>query len=247
MSPLDLYLHAIYGTLTKAQVDENWTAIQTLANQIRARIPQNNFSATADPTVTDDASGGYSAGSRWLNTSTGDFFICTDPTTGAAQWQVESTINFSDVTLDAVTAAGNTTANAVDVGELRSTDWVGTVANGSLGHVVERGSNANGEYVKFADGTLICTQLLAIDQFGNSAILSKTWSYPAAFVAAPKGLSLLVNGDSWFSQGLSLNGISGVYSSSVSGSSASMSVTSNNLFTSGDSVNVYVTAIGRWF
>jgi len=37
---------------------------------------------------------------------------------------------------------------------------VGTVSESSgtpTGDVVERGSNANGEYVKFADGTLICT------------------------------------------------------------------------------------------
>ncbi|ASP98496.1 phage tail protein [Sinorhizobium meliloti] len=47
------------------------------------------------------------------------------------------------------------------------TDWtivelpvVGTVSNSAgfpAGAVIERGSNANGEYVKFADGTMICT------------------------------------------------------------------------------------------
>jgi hypothetical protein len=44
-------------------------------------------------------------------------------------------------------------------GLLQSTRWNGTAAQtGSLGSVVERGSNANGEYVKFADGTQICTK-----------------------------------------------------------------------------------------
>nr|WP_234835915.1 pyocin knob domain-containing protein [Sinorhizobium meliloti] len=47
------------------------------------------------------------------------------------------------------------------------TDWtivelpvVGTVSNSAgfpAGAVIERGSNANGEYIKFADGTMICT------------------------------------------------------------------------------------------
>lgn len=54
---------------------------------------------------------------------------------------------------------------------------------------VERGSNANGEYVRFPDGTQICTHNVSMSC--NSAIGSifqttaeETWTFPAAFVNA---------------------------------------------------------------
>ena len=60
---------------------------------------------------------------------------------------------------------------------------VGSVAQNAgipTGAVIERGSNANGDYVRFADGTQICTQSLAL-----SSSAATGWTYPAAFVAAP--------------------------------------------------------------
>ena len=51
-----------------------------------ALLPQNNYTATADPTVNDDADDGYTAGSEWLNTVSGDQFLCSDPTVGSAVW-----------------------------------------------------------------------------------------------------------------------------------------------------------------
>lgn len=71
---------------------------------------------------------------------------------------------------------------------------LGTVSrSGSLptGAVIERGSNANGEYVRFADGTQICvSQPISLDisaAFGQgfTAAATASWTYPAAFAAAP--------------------------------------------------------------
>jgi len=47
----------------------------------------NNLTATANPTITNDAGSGYAVGSVWINTSTDDCFVCTDATAGAAIWQ----------------------------------------------------------------------------------------------------------------------------------------------------------------
>lgn len=47
-----------------------------------------------------------------------------------------------------------------------------------IGALIERGSNANGEYVRFADGTQICT----CQAFQTSASGSLTWTYPASFI-----------------------------------------------------------------
>jgi len=59
-------------------------------------------------------------------------------------------------------------------------DLVGTVSESSgtpTGAVIERGSNANGEYVRFAGGTQICTE----QSLSMSASADVTWTYPAAF------------------------------------------------------------------
>lgn len=50
------------------------------------RAPKSNFSATVDPGVNDDASEGYVVGSRWINTSTGDVFVCVNASNAAAEW-----------------------------------------------------------------------------------------------------------------------------------------------------------------
>lgn len=57
------------------------------------------------------------------------------------------------------------------------------------GAVIENGTNANGGYVRFADGTQICRQKIdtvAIDQTTSLSGLYRTseiaWTFPAAFV-----------------------------------------------------------------
>lgn len=54
------------------------------------------------------------------------------------------------------------------------------------GAVIERGSNANGEYVRFADGTQICTSVFDVT-FGQTYALIKEWTFPAAFVTGGSG------------------------------------------------------------
>ncbi len=49
-------------------------------------LPQNNFSATSAPTSSDDTSSGYSAGSRWVDTTGDESYICVDATESAAVW-----------------------------------------------------------------------------------------------------------------------------------------------------------------
>lgn len=70
-------------------------------------------------------------------------------------------------------------ASSISVNTLRSpggAGFVGTVSKTGESAIVERGSNANGEYVRFADGTQICTAYLVFADSGDT-----TWTYPAAF------------------------------------------------------------------
>lgn len=71
---------------------------------------------------------------------------------------------------------------------------VGTVSQSGgvpTGAIVERGDNANGDYVRFADGTQICTvTAAAVDTTATAGSLFMhtnilTWTFPAAFAAPP--------------------------------------------------------------
>jgi hypothetical protein len=71
---------------------------------------------------------------------------------------------------------------------------LGTVSQSGgvpTGAVIERGANANGEYVRFADGTQICTFVgpaVATEQAAGAIwrhVDALSWTYPAAFSSNP--------------------------------------------------------------
>ncbi len=71
---------------------------------------------------------------------------------------------------------------------------LGTVSQSSgvpTGAIIERGSNANGEYTRWADGTQICwlvveETLAVIDAYGASRYGWRGWTFPAGFSAQPE-------------------------------------------------------------
>ena len=81
---------------TKPYYEKEWSNL----DKIDANNPKHNFTATADPTSTNDSSEGYGVGSVWINTSTKTIFQCTDTTTGNADWDEVTKTDLSNV-LDA--------------------------------------------------------------------------------------------------------------------------------------------------
>lgn len=67
------------------------------------------------------------------------------------------------------------------------------------GAIIQRGSNANGEFVRFADGTQICQHRFSLDLAISSAFMggfrstSQGWTFPAAFAASPEVTVVPVN------------------------------------------------------
>lgn len=90
---------------------------------------QANYGATTDPTVDDDAVEGYSVGSMWVNTTTGDAFIAVDVTTGAAAWvQLNGgTGSLSDATplVESGTGSAGTSTDASRSDHVHPTDGGG--------------------------------------------------------------------------------------------------------------------------
>ena len=68
-------------------------------------------------------------------------------------------------------------------------DFVGTSSAGGESDIVESGSNANGEYVRFSDGTQICWGLIPIPATNSSGEVHRSepgyWDFPVQFSEAP--------------------------------------------------------------
>ena len=135
--------------------------------------------------------------------------------------------------------ASNLTSGTVDAARLNILGTVSTVGGVPSGSIVERSSNANGEYVKFADGTMICTRMLTgttTTSSGSIFVSSSysTWTFPVAFVGLfPSVLGTVNGGGRWvLTQSLSLTSVGVAQASPIS---------------SATSLGAYLTAVGRWY
>lgn len=95
----------------------------------------------------------------------------------------------TDVIAIAKGGTGATSANAAAdaIGAFRRGTLLGTVSQSGgvpTGAVIERGSNANGEYVRFADGTQICTRTTVVFSTVGTYIAIAS-PFAASFSAAP--------------------------------------------------------------
>ena len=71
------------------------------------------------------------------------------------------------------------------LGTAAEADIVGTVSQSGgdpTGAVIERGSNSNGEYVRYADGTQICWHRASMEIPSGSTVYDFDWDFPAPFV-----------------------------------------------------------------
>lgn len=108
------------------------------------------------------------------------------------------------------------------------------------GAIIERGSNANGDYVRFADGTQICsTNSLTsgtVTAVTGSLFTSSTvsWTYPIGFFSAP----CVIGGQST---------VFNRWVSPISPFSSTCQIRLFSTFTSAVDSTFGVTAIGRWF
>lgn len=81
----------------------SFVALQANFDDVLAAVPYNH-TATSDPTASDDGNnssgnGVFSFTSKWLNSSSGDLFICESNATGAAVWVI---VDFNAASLGAL-------------------------------------------------------------------------------------------------------------------------------------------------
>jgi hypothetical protein len=71
----------------KLKIGDGSTAWSSLSYITGGDSVQNKYDATAAPTATDDTSEGYSVGSKWVDVTNDNAYICVDATEDAAVWE----------------------------------------------------------------------------------------------------------------------------------------------------------------
>lgn len=126
---------------------------------------------------------------------------------------------------------------------------LGTVSQSGgvpTGAIIERGSNSNGEYVKYADGTLICTQeasyTVDVDVLDKGVYVSRYIGpgLPHAFVDDNYGIAAQLTGAN--TRGMWVGG----NSDAKVASTARLRLCCNESQVGGTYSMAYI-AIGRWF
>ncbi|WP_417713731.1 hypothetical protein [Pseudophaeobacter arcticus] len=127
-------------------------------------------------------------------------------------------------------------------------DWRSYLDSGAG---VIRGSNANGAYVRFPDGTQICTHLVALS-YSVPDLMFGIWTFPAAF-STFNGLVLQgsVDNDSATANLTPARNELGQVFVDVANASVGHLGLRNQIgatsFGAADTVLLHMTAIGRWF
>jgi hypothetical protein len=127
---------------------------------------------------------------------------------------------------------------------------VGTVSQSGgvpTGRVIETGSNANGEYVKYADGTMFCYFTTPSVTNPSATVFADVLrSWPATFISTPKAFvtQATQHGD--------LNAGAAAMTANFSPSGLSLTSTTYRVgyrvaLAGGYGVSADVVAIGRWF
>lgn len=128
----------------------------------------------------------------------------------------------------------------------RKQNILGTVSQSGgfpTGAIIERGSSANGEYVRYADGTQICWREFSSQNVAaNSAGSTQTWTYPAGFSVAP-----VVTGTACLNFSNTVDPALVIIDSGTAHSATGTRVVTRNLHTIARDIVARVTAHGRWF
>ncbi len=162
--------------------------------------------------------------------------------------------------LDGTNGAGNAVSFSAGVKQvvcgmpaaqvLARQDITGTVSQSSgmpTGTIIERGSNANGSYVRFADGTQWCWHSMSVGVISEAlsplyASAPTSWTFPAAFSAAPATSTEATRPFSSSSQRLV-----GAYAQELPSTTGLQNIRAWSNVSNSNPATVHIVAVGRWF
>ena len=111
------------------------------------------------------------------------------------------------------------------------------------GAIIQRGSNANGGFIRYADGTQICYQRIQVASRSypvGAAVVAAQWTFPIAFspYAPAMTCSIFHTWSHWFNYG---------WESISSTGAANLGLRNNFSSELTVALDIHVIAIGRWF
>jgi hypothetical protein len=159
---------------------------------------------------------------------------------GTGTFTIEAPNSNSNRTLTLPDAAGEIYGQGNILGTVSQSAGVPT------GAIIERGSNANGEFVKYADGTLICTQNFLTPEFTTEIHLVTVPNFPTSFVNNTYVTAFNVVG------GVSNGNFKFYYKRNLltqqsQSNAGSFEIVEDETRTSVSQARIALTAIGRWY
>lgn len=155
--------------LTHEGDDHRLTVNKAALGDTASLLFQNGFSGRAEMGLAGEDAFSFKVSADGASWTTAMRF---DPVTGGATGQAVQQ-SAGDTTAGRLVLAQNAVLRDQIVGVTSQTGGIPT------GAVIERGSNAMGDYVKWADGTMICTRKVTIDM---STIANQPFDYPMPMV-----------------------------------------------------------------
>jgi hypothetical protein len=168
-----------------------------------------------------------------------------DTTTDKVAIKLSDDVSINDSAGNVVLGNSGLTSNVVFPALGNSA--VGTVSESSgtpTGDIIERGSNANGEFVKYADRTLICWEAGKVLLYGSgSTFRLSTKTFPISFVSVKP--CVFMSGDPTDSSGsFDRSNDQRVYDIGLSSFNY---LTASGVFSSDRTQGFSWVAIGRWY
>jgi phage-related tail fiber protein len=215
-----------------------YTALTTPANNdvlpiidVSEPLPENQNKKITIPNLTSQLSAASTsaAGIVQLNDTTS-----STSTTEAATANAVKAAN--DLAAAALPKAGGTMTGALL--SPGGAAFYGTVSSSVDGAIIEKGSNANGSFTKFADGTMF-VEMRGEENRSTTGVVATTVTYPVAFAALPNR-QVTINGTSGTTGALNMfNCDDNSASLTTCRVNIGRSTTTNTFF--------HVRAFGRWY
>jgi hypothetical protein len=135
----------------------------------------------------------------------------------------------------------------MDVLRARGVGTVSETGGVPTGGIVQSGSNANGSFIRFADGTQICQHKITLT-YASTASLYAAWTFPQAFSAAPTVIATAID-EGTYAPGRGTLGVGGVDNPPTTTTAElfqSRDPAGTN-FAAGNTIDFFCMAIGRWY
>jgi hypothetical protein len=128
---------------------------------------------------------------------------------------------------------------------------VGQTAGVPTGAIIETGDNANGSFIKFANGTLYCTKKNHTLSYLNTGAIFGAWTFPHSFIDADRYTDFMIMrlaadaslAPPVYRQGVRMD----TAADSFAHTTANLAMLSDAAYTDEGDMSVNAFAIGRWF